>query len=100
MEQAPPEVREAGELVHEASVDEIGDDEEKDETREEMRPRHRSTITQDAERNGGDREEGGDQRLGLSCCGDVAASPHGSRLDRKSTRLNSSHLGISYAVFC
>src|SRR5437899_3977590 len=28
---------------------------------------------------------------------------HGSRsllLDRKSTRLNSSHLGISYAVFC
>src|SRR5205814_9642061 len=30
--------------------------------------------------------------------------PHGDlvqpRLDRKSTRLNSSHLGISYAVFC
>src|SRR5258705_5126849 len=25
------------------------------------------------------------------------AAPHG---DRKSTRLNSSHLGISYAVFC
>src|SRR5262245_63523851 len=24
----------------------------------------------------------------------------GDRLDRKSTRLNSSHLGISYAVFC
>src|SRR5947199_4636443 len=24
----------------------------------------------------------------------------GSRQDRKSTRLNSSHLGISYAVFC
>src|SRR5438045_7079765 len=24
----------------------------------------------------------------------------GSLLDRKSTRLNSSHLGISYAVFC
>src|SRR5258705_7275185 len=24
----------------------------------------------------------------------------GSREDRKSTRLNSSHLGISYAVFC
>src|ERR1035438_10705170 len=24
----------------------------------------------------------------------------GKRLDRKSTRLNSSHLGISYAVFC
>src|SRR5437899_9486907 len=31
------------------------------------------------------------------------ASPitdHRSLLDRKSTRLNSSHLGISYAVFC
>src|SRR5947199_6485512 len=25
---------------------------------------------------------------------------HGIPLDRKSTRLNSSHLGISYAVFC
>src|SRR5262245_65361565 len=25
---------------------------------------------------------------------------HGRDLDRKSTRLNSSHLGISYAVFC
>src|SRR5437899_8460176 len=25
---------------------------------------------------------------------------HGIDLDRKSTRLNSSHLGISYAVFC
>src|SRR5437899_9304593 len=26
--------------------------------------------------------------------------PFGTGLDRKSTRLNSSHLGISYAVFC
>src|SRR5205814_8675016 len=26
--------------------------------------------------------------------------PRGARADRKSTRLNSSHLGISYAVFC
>src|SRR5262245_63566503 len=26
--------------------------------------------------------------------------PQGLRPDRKSTRLNSSHLGISYAVFC
>src|SRR5256885_12471245 len=26
--------------------------------------------------------------------------PHGRQLDRKSTRLNSSHLVISYAVFC
>src|SRR5438045_7258058 len=29
-----------------------------------------------------------------------AASLAGGVLDRKSTRLNSSHLGISYAVFC
>src|ERR1035441_9199983 len=39
-------------------------------------------------------------------CSLVAMSTHGHRfladlfLDRKSTRLNSSHLGISYAVFC
>src|SRR2546426_11024677 len=28
------------------------------------------------------------------------SSPTGTQLDRKSTRLNSSHLVISYAVFC
>src|SRR5262245_65384964 len=28
------------------------------------------------------------------------APPPGNSRDRKSTRLNSSHLGISYAVFC
>src|SRR5205814_8746477 len=31
---------------------------------------------------------------------EVAARVPGSPRDRKSTRLNSSHLGISYAVFC
>src|SRR3712207_8574789 len=30
----------------------------------------------------------------------VAVHPRGERLDRKSTRLNSSHANISYAVFC
>src|SRR5262245_64606959 len=30
----------------------------------------------------------------------AARSPRIQRRDRKSTRLNSSHLGISYAVFC
>src|SRR3712207_7970885 len=30
----------------------------------------------------------------------VVAAPTGSRQDRKSTRLNSSHANISYAVFC
>src|ERR1035438_10776923 len=29
-----------------------------------------------------------------------AILPYMLRIDRKSTRLNSSHLGISYAVFC
>src|SRR5437899_5366157 len=33
--------------------------------------------------------------------GQLAGTPPGDALqDRKSTRLNSSHLGISYAVFC
>src|SRR5699024_11986669 len=35
--------------------------------------------------------------------GDIEADPSGARqidLDRKSTRLNSSHVSISYAVFC
>src|SRR3989454_4043572 len=32
--------------------------------------------------------------------GDLLRRPHQARLDRKSTRLNSSHLVISYAVFC
>src|SRR5690554_6980282 len=30
----------------------------------------------------------------------TAHSPNGAFLDRKSTRLNSSHVRISYAVFC
>src|SRR3712207_7562139 len=33
-------------------------------------------------------------------CVDVAAFPAGDSADRKSTRLNSSHANISYAVFC
>src|SRR2546429_5276520 len=36
-----------------------------------------------------------------SCASDVLSGPFGIRiLDRKSTRLNSSHGYISYAVFC
>src|SRR2546426_8570414 len=30
----------------------------------------------------------------------IVADPHAGHQDRKSTRLNSSHLVISYAVFC
>src|SRR5260221_10741547 len=32
--------------------------------------------------------------------GNVIEDPHGTETDRKSTRLNSSHTVISYAVFC
>src|SRR6476659_5061480 len=35
-----------------------------------------------------------------STCGPATASSGSPTSDRKSTRLNSSHLGISYAVFC
>src|SRR5207249_11679500 len=36
---------------------------------------------------------------GSSCPGE-GAGDGGERVDRKSTRLNSSHVSISYAVFC
>src|ERR1035441_8533895 len=37
--------------------------------------------------------------INLSCRG-IATRSWYPQIDRKSTRLNSSHLGISYAVFC
>src|SRR5256885_8708945 len=37
---------------------------------------------------------------GREGAGEARAQPAGMREDRKSTRLNSSHLVISYAVFC
>src|SRR5258705_8313454 len=36
----------------------------------------------------------------FACLSPVFAAVGAALLDRKSTRLNSSHLGISYAVFC
>src|SRR5205814_10075364 len=39
-----------------------------------------------------------DVRAAMSLAG--ASETPGTQSDRKSTRLNSSHLGISYAVFC
>src|SRR5687768_17999196 len=42
----------------------------------------------------------GELRLGEVLPGDERVRMHGSELDRKSTRLNSSHGYISYAVFC
>src|SRR5699024_12288191 len=35
-----------------------------------------------------------------SPCGHVGSLSHAGARDRKSTRLNSSHVSISYAVFC
>src|SRR2546426_7628717 len=51
-----------------------------------------------------DREGGGEDRLGRYAPEEdlqiVVQGPRLRREDRKSTRLNSSHLVISYAVFC
>src|SRR3712207_7600876 len=44
------------------------------------------------------RDLGWDARIDRG--GNVVAWPESSRGDRKSTRLNSSHANISYAVFC
>src|SRR2546427_7938409 len=49
------------------------------------------------------RQDGdGVQHAGLAAHGAriVEGSPHEDEVDRKSTRLNSSHSQISYAVFC
>src|SRR5262245_62282799 len=57
-------------------------------SRRPIRDRHQHA----ARRRVGDR--------GLHRVGNLAAAGRIEALDRKSTRLNSSHLGISYAVFC
>src|SRR5437899_10092793 len=41
-----------------------------------------------------------EDRQGVRNAGEDADAERLPRRDRKSTRLNSSHLGISYAVFC
>src|SRR3712207_6992781 len=43
---------------------------------------------------------GPDHDLGAAGLEEIEMRPHGLDLDRKSTRLNSSHANISYAVFC
>src|SRR5688500_19311511 len=45
-------------------------------------------------------DEVADRQYDLGRRAGVADDGHGERGDRKSTRLNSSHLVISYAVFC
>src|SRR5437773_9407959 len=42
----------------------------------------------------------GAEQKGALAAGGALASPSTAYLDRKSTRLNSSHITISYAVFC
>src|SRR5258705_10075603 len=46
------------------------------------------------------RVRGADPEEGLGCSSRRLRRARPSGQDRKSTRLNSSHLGISYAVFC
>src|SRR3712207_8876560 len=43
---------------------------------------------------------GGQRGRGPAVAGPLADGGHPAGLDRKSTRLNSSHANISYAVFC
>src|SRR3712207_9571009 len=48
-------------------------------------------------------ESSGSESVGAGSCGIArwnGTASQTSRLDRKSTRLNSSHANISYAVFC
>src|SRR3989442_11080114 len=45
-----------------------------------------------------DMDELGERTFWVDC--DVIQADGGTRTDRKSTRLNSSHVRISYAVFC
>src|SRR5256885_10932859 len=51
-------------------------------------------------RGPGDARELGREVIGHGSAGDGPRTCIGYREDRKSTRLNSSHLVISYAVFC
>src|SRR5690242_21444368 len=47
-----------------------------------------------------DREYGNDMEIMGSSTAEPENAVHSTLLDRKSTRLNSSHMSISYAVFC
>src|SRR3712207_7798897 len=48
----------------------------------------------------GDQPDRDGRLVGARCRQDVRELAHPCSLDRKSTRLNSSHANISYAVFC
>src|SRR5947199_8019839 len=61
-----------------------------------------TTLFRSLPSEGGRLAGGGAARVGGARAGVIFALTAGRclRADRKSTRLNSSHLGISYAVFC
>src|SRR3712207_8245417 len=59
--------------------------------RQRARRRRSATLARGLPRRGGDDR---------AVAGDPAGAGGGLRRDRKSTRLNSSHANISYAVFC
>src|SRR5437899_7213768 len=61
-----------------------------------VRPSYREAA------GGGPARAGAGRPAGLLSTASPGTAPgyHGRTQDRKSTRLNSSHLGISYAVFC
>src|SRR5690606_41320824 len=53
-----------------------------------------------ADQDGEHRADGEQQGRGAEQAAQQGPHRHGARSDRKSTRLNSSHVKISYAVFC
>src|SRR5688572_32388798 len=59
--------------------------------------RHACTLRTGDERSGG---RGGDSPTCRQARGHAIAQRRSEAIDRKSTRLNSSHSQISYAVFC
>src|SRR5262245_64600189 len=67
-------------------------------------PDHRATgksISCHRRNNAGEGSQGRNCNMDLDLSGKRALVTGSTRgIDRKSTRLNSSHLGISYAVFC
>src|SRR6266480_5036209 len=64
---------------------------------DELRPGHGTLVDRAADL--GARPHGGGRRVRGWCAVDHGAGGQDTR-DRKSTRLNSSHMSISYAVFC
>src|SRR5437899_8772787 len=65
-------------------------------------PAAEGPIRHDAPQDATDRpaDLGDREKLRGPYCGNIEGVLWGVVSDRKSTRLNSSHLGISYAVFC